>query len=68
MYALIIVIAVEQVGGTSVAATSQIIGKFNSLDACKAAATKPHDEGPIPELSPPLSWGASWYCTYTGGK
>ena len=68
MYALILVIAMEQVGGSSVAATSQIIGKFNSLEACKAAATKPHAEGPITDLSPPVSWGASWYCTYTGAK
>jgi hypothetical protein len=68
MYALIIVIAMEQVGGTSVAATSQIIGKFSTLDACKAAAAKPHAEGAIPELTPPVSWGGSWYCTYTGAK
>ena len=68
MYALILVIAMEQVGGSSVAATSQIIGKFSSLDACKAAATKPHAEGPIADLNPPVSWGASWYCTYTGAK
>jgi hypothetical protein len=67
MYVLILVIAMEQPGtGTSVAATSQIIGKFNSLDACKAAASKPHAEGAVPDLSPPVSWGASWYCTYTG--
>ena len=68
MYALIIVIAMEQVGGTSIAVTSQIIGNFSSLDACKAAATKPHAEGPIADLSHPVSWGASWYCTYTGAK
>ena len=67
MYALILVIAMEQVGGSSVA-TSQIIGKFSSLEACKAAATKPHAEGPIADLNPPVSWGASWYCTYTGAK
>jgi hypothetical protein len=68
MYALIIVIAMEQVVGTSIAVTSQIIGKFSSLDACKTAATKPHAEGPIADLSPPVSWGASWHCTYTGVK
>jgi hypothetical protein len=70
MYALIIVIAMEQSvsGASSVSVTSQIIGKFSNLDACKAAAAKPHAEGPISDLSPPVSWGASWYCTYIGAK
>jgi hypothetical protein len=63
MYALIIVIAMESASGPSVGVTSQNIGKFNNLDACKAAASKPHAEGPIADLSPPVSWGASWYCT-----
>ena len=64
MYALIIVIAMEQVGGTSVAATSQIIGKFNSLDECKAAASGQSASGAIADLS--LTRGAYWHCAYAG--
>jgi hypothetical protein len=67
MYALIIVIGLSG-QSLSIGATSQIIGKFKSLDDCKAAAAQPHAAGAVEGLSIQASWGAIWYCTYTGAS
>lgn len=69
MYALIIVIAVlsPATGAvTPVGATSQLVGKFKSLDLCKEAASKPTAGGAISDLS--LSRGVYWYCAYAGTR
>ena len=69
MYALIIVIAVlsPATGAvTPVGATSQVVGKFKSLDQCREAASKETAGGAISDLS--LSRGVYWYCAYTGAK
>jgi hypothetical protein len=63
MYALIIIIGMSGVSG---GVTSQIVGKFKSLDECKAAASQPHAGGPISDLGLSATWGALWFCTYTG--
>jgi hypothetical protein len=67
MYALIIVILMLS-PTTSLAAgvTSQIVGKFENLDQCKAAAETPYAGGAISDLS--FSRGIYWYCLYTGPK
>jgi hypothetical protein len=67
MYALIIVIGMLS-PNTSIAAgvTSQIVGKFENLDQCRAAAEKPSAGGAISDLS--FSRGIYWYCVYTGAK
>lgn len=64
MYALIIVIGMLS-PNTSLAAgvTSQIVGKFENLDQCKAAAEKPYAGGAISDLS--FSRGIYWYCLYS---
>jgi len=67
MYALIIVIAVlsPATGAiTPVGVTSQTVGKFKTLDQCKAAAGAKTDGGAISDFS--LSRGIYWYCAYTG--
>jgi hypothetical protein len=73
MYALIIVIGMLSPPSTTgsvtpLGVTSQIVGKFRSLDECKAAAGQPHAGGPIPELSLSTTWGVNWYCAYTGAN
>lgn len=71
MYTLIIVIGMLSSGVGSSAApsvTSQIVGKFKSLDECKEAANKPHAGGPISELNLSIAWGVYWYCQYTGAS
>ena len=67
MYALIIVIGMLS-PTTSLAAgvTSQIVGKFEDLDQCRAAAEKPNVGGAISDLS--FSRGIYWYCQYAGPK
>ena len=49
MYVLIIAIAMQTSGlgggGAPVGITSQVIGKFRSLDECKAVATQPYAAG-----------------------
>jgi hypothetical protein len=67
MYALIIVIGMLS-PNTSLGAgvTSQIVGKFENLDQCKAAAEKPYAGGAISDLS--FSRGIYWYCLYTEPK
>lgn len=69
MYALIIVIAVlsPATGAiTPVGVTSQMIGKFKSLDQCKAAASAQSAGGAVSDLS--LSRGIYWYCAYAGTR
>lgn len=69
MYTLIIVIAVlsPATGAvTPVGATSQLVGKFKSLDQCKEAASKPTAGGTISDLG--LSRGVYWYCAYAGTR
>jgi hypothetical protein len=71
MYALIIVIGVlssDKPAGSavSIGVTSQIVGKFKNLDECKAAAKQPHAAGPIADITVVTTWGATWYCTYSG--
>jgi len=67
MYALIIVIGMLS-PTTSLAAgvTSQIVGKFEDLDQCRAAAEKPNVGGAISDLS--FSRGIYWYRLYAGPK
>jgi len=60
MYALIIVIAVLSPTGdvnTPVGITSQIVGKFKTLDQCKAGASQQSAGGAIIDLS--LSKGST---------
>jgi hypothetical protein len=74
MYALIIVIGMLSHQGASgsgvvpVGVTSQIVGKFKTLEECKAAASQPHAGGPVLDFSLSTTWGANWYCTYTGAN
>jgi hypothetical protein len=67
MYALIVIIGMQS-GGTSIGVTSHIIGKFRSLEECKAAASQPHAGGTISDLGIPATWGVNWFCTYTGAN
>ena len=64
MYALILIIAVQS--PAPIRATSQLVGKFESLDQCKEAASKPAAGGAIVDLN--LSRGVYWYCAYAGTK
>jgi hypothetical protein len=69
MYALIIVVGMLSPATASVVpvgVTSQVLGKFRSLDQCKAAAGQPLAEGTISDLS--LTRGVYWYCVYAGPK
>jgi len=65
MYALIIVIAVlsPATGAvTPVGVTSQVVGKYKTLDECKASANTQGAGGAISDLS--LSRGIYWHCIY----
>ena len=69
MYALIIVIAILSPATgtvTPVGVTSQIVGKFKTLELCKAAAKEPLSEGTLSDLG--LSKGVYWHCAYAGVK
>ncbi|MGA7528242.1 MAG: hypothetical protein WBW11_13590 [Pseudolabrys sp.] len=70
MYALITVIGVLSSGSSviPVGVTSQLVGKFKTLDDCKAAANQPHAGGTIPDFNFSTTWGVNWYCTYTGAN
>jgi hypothetical protein len=73
MYALIIVIGMLSPGtsgsaGAPVGVTSQIVGKFKSLDECKAAAAQPYAGGPVAGIAVATTWGVNWYCTYAGAN
>lgn len=63
MYALIITIVIlsPATGGViPVGISSQIVGKFENLDQCKEAASKPDAVGSLHDLG--LSRGSYWQC------
>ena len=65
MYALIIttVILSPATGGViPVGISSQIVGKFENLDQCREAASKPDAVGSTHDLG--LSRGSYWQCVY----
>jgi len=69
MYTLIVVIGMLSPATSSVVpvgVTSQIVGKFETLDHCKAAASQPLAGGTISDLT--LTRGVYWYCIYAGAK
>jgi hypothetical protein len=69
MYTLIIVIGMLSPATGSVVpvgVTSQIVGKFENLDQCKEAASRPVAGGTISDLT--LTRGVYWYCAYAGAK
>ena len=73
MYALIIVIGVlssDRPAGSAapIGVTSQIVGKFENLDECKAAASQPHATAPAEDISLLTILGSRWYCVYAGAK
>ena len=68
MYALIITIVILSPASGAVipvGISSQIVGKFENLDQCKEAASKPDALGSTHDLG--LSRGSYWQCVY-GGK
>jgi hypothetical protein len=72
MYVLIIVIVMQATGlageGT-VAVTSQLVGKFKSLDECKAVASQPHAWGrTVSDVIVSANTGANWYCMPVGSN
>jgi hypothetical protein len=69
MYALIIVIGMLSPATSAVVpvgVTSQIVGKFKTMDQCEAAGNRPIAGGTIADLS--LTRGVYWYCVYAGGE
>ena len=69
MYVLIIVIAILSPATAAVVpvgVTSQTVGKFKSLDQCKAAANDPSAGGAISDLN--LTRGVYWYCAPAGKR
>lgn len=69
MYALIFVIGLLAPATgpvVPVGVTSQVVGKFKTLDQCKAAASTPLVGGAVVDLS--LTRGVYWYCVPTGAK
>jgi hypothetical protein len=69
MYALIIVIGMLSPATGAVVpvgVTSQVVGKFRTMDQCKAAGAQPIASGAISDLS--LTRGVYWYCVYTGAR
>jgi hypothetical protein len=69
MYTLIIVIGMLSPATSSVVpvgVTSQNVGKFRTLDQCKAAGNTPLAGGTISDLS--LTRGVYWYCVYSGDE
>jgi len=69
MYALIVIIGILSPATGAVVpvgVTSQIAGKFENLDQCKAAAEQPYAGGIISDLN--LTRGIYWYCVYAGAK
>jgi hypothetical protein len=65
MYVLIIVIAMQTTGlggGGTVAVTSQVVGRFKSLDECKAVVSQPHAwGGSVSDVIVSANSGANWY-------
>ena len=72
MYVLIIVIAMQTTGlggGGTIAVTSQSVGKFKSLDECKAVAIQPHAwGGSVSDVLVSANTGANWYCMPVGSN
>jgi hypothetical protein len=72
MYVLILVIAMQTTGlggGGAVAVTSQSVGKFKSLDECKAVASQPHAwGGMVSDVIVSVNMGANWYCMPMGSN
>jgi hypothetical protein len=69
MYALIMVVGILSPAGGSVVpvgVTSQTVGRFESLEQCKAAVSQPFATGALADLT--LSQGLYWYCVYAGTK
>jgi hypothetical protein len=69
MYTLVIVIGLLSPATGAVVpvgVTSQIVGQFENLEQCKAAASQPLADGIISDLS--LTRGVYWYCVYKGVK
>jgi hypothetical protein len=69
MYALIIVIGMLSPATGAVVpvgVTSQVVGKFESLEQCKEAAAQPFAGGVVSDLT--LTRGVYWYCAYAGAK
>lgn len=65
MYALIIVVGMLS-SVVPVGVTSQVVGKFKTLDECQAAASQPLTGGTISDVN--LTRGVYWYCVYTGAN
>ena len=70
MYVLIIVIGVCLPGSVNCACRCNfsVVGKFENLDECKAARSSPDAAGPIADITVVTTWGANWYCTYSGSE
>jgi hypothetical protein len=69
MYMLIIVISVLSPATSSVVpvgVTSQVVGRFDSLEGCKAAAVEPGATGALVDLN--LSRGIYWHCVYSAPR
>ena len=69
MYALIIVIGLLSPATGAVVpvgVTSQMVGKFRTLNECRAAGSQPSAQGTVSDLS--LTRGVYWYCVYAGAK
>ena len=67
MYALIIIFAVLSPATSTVipvGVTSQTLGKFKTLDQCKAAANAQTAGGAVSD--PSLTRGIYWHCAYAG--
>ena len=67
MYSLIIVIGMLSPATGAVVpvgVTSQTVGKFKTLEQCKAAGDQPSATGIVSDLS--LTRGVYWYCVYAG--
>jgi len=70
MYELILIIGLVTMGTPqgptqTIGVTSQIAGKFKTLDECKAAAQQPQAGGTIPGFTLQATWGGYWNCAYT---
>ena len=65
MYSLIIVFGMMS-SVSPVGVTSQIVGSFENLEQCRAAASKPQNGGAISDLN--LSMGIYWICAYSGTR
>ena len=65
MYSLVLIFALLSPAtgsGQPVALISQNMGKFETMDECKAAANQPIAFGTVADLN--LSNGFYWFCAY----